>query len=323
MKPAATLLCPSDHVAAPLAQVWNQLNPNLPLKHANDHMTAPALQQILTEPLSSVLLIDCGISWPEGSQPSRAARSTTLLATACSIAETLELIARSRGAGDLPRLHLLAPGSSLQLAANGVHMTTDDAASHAAVTLLRAAGLQLGCSVAVITSGSLAGAELGNRCPLTNTAAGLLAGRRTPVYGDGETSFDWLSMDDYARCLASLASDCPADAQIAISGSGPVTWRATLGLLCQRIEAAFATTPALAARFPACPAARQQPVAGLITKVLDRRRQVRASTTPLLANAPTNIWSGRLAGPRGLPDLVDGIIRSLSRDRSAPVAEAS
>jgi dTDP-glucose 4,6-dehydratase len=104
--------------------------------------------------------------------------------------------------------------------------------------------------------------------PLMITHA--LAGQPLPVYGDGQQVRDWLHVRDHCAALDAIVTRArPGDAYV-IGGRSEVVNLALVEVLCAMVDEAVAADPALAARYPACPASRGERCASLVTFVTDR-----------------------------------------------------
>jgi dTDP-glucose 4,6-dehydratase len=98
----------------------------------------------------------------------------------------------------------------------------------------------------------------------------LLHGRELPIYGDGRNVRDWLHVSDHCRGIELiLAKGAPGEVYN-IGGGRESENLALIESLCAVADEAFAADPALAARFPGCPAARGERSASLIRFVPDR-----------------------------------------------------
>ncbi|HEU5137318.1 MAG TPA: dTDP-glucose 4,6-dehydratase [Steroidobacteraceae bacterium] len=98
----------------------------------------------------------------------------------------------------------------------------------------------------------------------------MLLGKPLPIYGDGGNVREWLHVDDHCRGIDMIIGQGIAG-EVYNLGSGDEL--ANLDLvtrLCGLVDAAFARSPALAARFPCAPGARGEPARTLITFVADR-----------------------------------------------------
>jgi len=97
-----------------------------------------------------------------------------------------------------------------------------------------------------------------------------LHGAALPVYGDGQNVRDWLHVEDHCRGIERVLDAGRVGEHYNIGGDNE--WR-NLDLvhaLCEQIDAAFASDPGLATRFPACPAAGGGRCRELIRFVTDR-----------------------------------------------------
>jgi dTDP-glucose 4,6-dehydratase len=97
-----------------------------------------------------------------------------------------------------------------------------------------------------------------------------LEGKPLPVYGRGENVRDWLYVEDHCRAIEAILLGGKAGETYNVGGENE--WRNIdiVRLLCSILEQRFRDDGALAQRFPACPAARGEALAGLITYVEDR-----------------------------------------------------
>jgi dTDP-glucose 4,6-dehydratase len=97
-----------------------------------------------------------------------------------------------------------------------------------------------------------------------------LDGKPLPVYGKGENVRDWLYVEDHCRAIDLILSRGRVGQTYNVGGCNE--WRNIdiVRTLCAVIERKFEQSPALAARFPRCPAAHGTPVQELITYVTDR-----------------------------------------------------
>jgi dTDP-glucose 4,6-dehydratase len=98
----------------------------------------------------------------------------------------------------------------------------------------------------------------------------MLAGKPLPVYGDGRQVRDWLHVEDHCRGIERVVQDGASGETYNIGGHNEHPNLEIVNLLCGLMDRAFASDPALAARFPQAPPARGQSCAGLITHVTDR-----------------------------------------------------
>jgi dTDP-glucose 4,6-dehydratase len=97
-----------------------------------------------------------------------------------------------------------------------------------------------------------------------------LEGRPLPIYGDGQQVRDWLHVADHCAGIDAVIANGRPGETYNIGGGAELPNLAVIDALCAGVEAAFARDPGLAARFPACPAARGEPVSGLKRFVTDR-----------------------------------------------------
>jgi dTDP-glucose 4,6-dehydratase len=97
-----------------------------------------------------------------------------------------------------------------------------------------------------------------------------LHGRNLPIYGDGMQVRDWLHVEDHCRGIAAVIERGRTGETYNIGGGAELANLTVIDTLCAAMDKAFAADPALAARFPAAPAAKGQPTAALKTFVTDR-----------------------------------------------------
>ena len=96
-----------------------------------------------------------------------------------------------------------------------------------------------------------------------------LTGRPLPVYGDGGNVRSWLQVEDCCRAIE-LAVEKGRAGETYNIGGDEMTNLAVAECLCAAIDSLFAARPALARRYPNCPAAEGRPTAALRTFVEDR-----------------------------------------------------
>ncbi|MFH7320730.1 dTDP-glucose 4,6-dehydratase [Desulfurivibrio sp. D14AmB] len=97
-----------------------------------------------------------------------------------------------------------------------------------------------------------------------------LDGKPLPIYGDGGNIRDWLQVEDHCRGIELVMNKGRRGETYNIGGHNEVTNLEIVHLLCRTLDHHFSTDPALARRFPHCPAAQRQSCAELITFVKDR-----------------------------------------------------
>ena len=97
-----------------------------------------------------------------------------------------------------------------------------------------------------------------------------LEGKPLPIYGDGSNVRDWLHVSDHCRALMAVVARGRIGETYNIGGGNERNNRDVVGLICDIIDRAFIEDPALAIRFPSCPAASQQSCRMLISYVTDR-----------------------------------------------------
>ena len=98
----------------------------------------------------------------------------------------------------------------------------------------------------------------------------ILAGKPLPVYGDGRNVRDWLYVQDHARAIEAVIERGRAGEVYNVGGKNEWTNIDIVRQVCGLIDETVAGDPALAARFPACPASRGLSAVSLIQFVADR-----------------------------------------------------
>lgn len=98
----------------------------------------------------------------------------------------------------------------------------------------------------------------------------ILHGKPLPIYGDGRNVRDWLHVSDHCRGIDLVLSKARPGTAYNIGGRSESENLHLVQLLCKVADATFAAQPGLAARFPACPAARGASTVELVTFVKDR-----------------------------------------------------
>lgn len=104
--------------------------------------------------------------------------------------------------------------------------------------------------------------------PLMITHA--LHGKPLPVYGDGQQVRDWLHVRDHCAAVAAIVRGAEPGEGFVVGGRSEVVNLHLVRQLCALVDEAFAADPALAARYPECPAARGGRCDSLIAFVTDR-----------------------------------------------------
>src|SRR6185312_5562329 len=97
-----------------------------------------------------------------------------------------------------------------------------------------------------------------------------LEGKKLPIYGDGSNIRDWLHVSDHCAALMNVIERGHVGKTYNVGGGNERNNRDVVGLICDVIDSTFAATPALASRFPSCPAASKQSCRSLISYVTDR-----------------------------------------------------
>jgi len=98
----------------------------------------------------------------------------------------------------------------------------------------------------------------------------ILHGLPLPIYGDGKNIRDWLFVADHARGIELILQKGVLGEVYNIGGNNEWTNIDIIRLICQLMDNAFASDPALAKRYPAAPAAQGKATESLITFVKDR-----------------------------------------------------
>ena len=97
-----------------------------------------------------------------------------------------------------------------------------------------------------------------------------LEGRPLPIYGDGMNVRDWLHVEDHCRGIALAIEKGRVGEIYNIGGGQELANIDVVGEICRGVDAAFASDPHLASRFPDAPAARGISTDTLKTYVTDR-----------------------------------------------------
>jgi dTDP-glucose 4,6-dehydratase len=97
-----------------------------------------------------------------------------------------------------------------------------------------------------------------------------LEGKPLPIYGDGSNVRDWLHVSDHCEALMAVIERGRVGETYNVGGGNERNNREVVDLICDTIDGAFAADPALAARFPCCPAASAKSCRSLISFVTDR-----------------------------------------------------
>src|SRR4051812_6937257 len=85
-----------------------------------------------------------------------------------------------------------------------------------------------------------------------------LEGKSLPIYGDGSNIRDWLHVSDHSDALMNVVERGRLGETYNVGGGNERNTRAVVGRICDTIDSAFAPDPALASRFPSCPAASKR-----------------------------------------------------------------
>lgn len=98
----------------------------------------------------------------------------------------------------------------------------------------------------------------------------ILSGKALPIYGDGKQIRDWLYVDDHNRGIELVMKKGHHGETYNIGGNNEWTNIDVVNLLCELIDARFASDKELATRFPDSPCANGESARTLITFVTDR-----------------------------------------------------
>ncbi len=97
-----------------------------------------------------------------------------------------------------------------------------------------------------------------------------LHGRALPVYGDGRNVRDWLDVADHCAAIELVLAKGRPGETYNVGGGSELANLTLIERLCAAVDQAFAGDPALAARFPAAPAAAGGASGRLVSFVADR-----------------------------------------------------
>jgi dTDP-glucose 4,6-dehydratase len=97
-----------------------------------------------------------------------------------------------------------------------------------------------------------------------------LEGKPLPVYGDGSNVRDWMHVSDHCDALMNVIERGRSGETYNVGGGNERNNRDVVGLICDAIDHAFASSPDLATRFPSCPATSDRSCRTLISFVTDR-----------------------------------------------------
>lgn len=98
----------------------------------------------------------------------------------------------------------------------------------------------------------------------------ILRGLPLPVYGDGSNIRDWLYVEDHCRGIELILEKGAVGEVYNIGGNNEWNNLDIVNLLCEQLDARFASDPAMHLRFPDSPAANGRRAADLIEFVTDR-----------------------------------------------------
>jgi dTDP-glucose 4,6-dehydratase len=97
-----------------------------------------------------------------------------------------------------------------------------------------------------------------------------LEGKPLPVYGDGSNVRDWIHVSDHCDALMNVIERGRSSETYNVGGGNERNNRDVVGLICDAIDHAFASSPDLPTRFPSCPATSGRSCRTLISFVTDR-----------------------------------------------------
>jgi dTDP-glucose 4,6-dehydratase len=98
----------------------------------------------------------------------------------------------------------------------------------------------------------------------------MLEGRALPIYGDGLQIRDWLHVTDHCRAIEVILQNSPVGETWNVGGTTQDPNIVIVGMVCDLIDAAFASEPQLAKRFPKSAAAAGKRSRSLTQHVRDR-----------------------------------------------------
>ena len=97
-----------------------------------------------------------------------------------------------------------------------------------------------------------------------------LTGKSLPIYGDGMNVRDWLHVEDHCQGISLVIDNGRSGEVYNIGGGQELPNIGVIEEICKAVDAAFASDPQLAARFPDTPAAKGGSSRDLKTYVTDR-----------------------------------------------------
>lgn len=98
-----------------------------------------------------------------------------------------------------------------------------------------------------------------------------LSGKPLPIYGDGMNVRDWLHVEDHCRGIELVLEKGRPGEVYNIGGGQELPNLEVIEQICRGVDAAFASDPSLADRFPDAPAAQGRPTSELKSFVEDRK----------------------------------------------------
>jgi dTDP-glucose 4,6-dehydratase len=98
-----------------------------------------------------------------------------------------------------------------------------------------------------------------------------LSGKPLPIYGNGGNVRDWLFVEDHCRGIELVLAKGRPGATYNIGGGEELPNLTVIDRICAAVDAAFASRPELAKRFPEAPAAKGGKCESLKTFVADRK----------------------------------------------------
>ena len=98
-----------------------------------------------------------------------------------------------------------------------------------------------------------------------------LHGQKLPIYGDGMNVRDWLHVADHCRAIEACLDHGVPGETYNVGGGEELPNIKVVDEICAAVDAAFASDPRLADRFPAAPAAQGRSSSELKSYVTDRK----------------------------------------------------
>lgn len=143
-----------------------------------------------------------------------------------------------------------------------------------------------------------------------------LHGRTMPIYGDGQNVRDWLHVSDHCVAIDRVIESGRVGETYNIGGNTERTNVQIVESICSAIEYQFTQDATLCVAYPECPAAKSQPVSGLVRFVTDRLghdRRYAVDATKIKAELG---FSPAVVFEQGLTETVQWYINKNRNDRS-------